>query len=316
MKCSYKNLETTTISGKLDTKSNIECLILPSKNYDNKQNFIVSANNTVHGYEIILSKNVPNTILIDSIKPNFFCVINTLQIQSDGFIEFTNNKTNLQLIKINYLNENITLKSNNIGNLCFNSNEYRFSLDKSMEINIKKLTYSGNPKIYIYGDYINCSDKTQTIKNVYIYFEYFNNSNNLPKLKLPFIIGSNSSKTYFIHKNHHGYEYILNKYDLNTISVEFKPSDIFLTIIDIKNNNNDKKILNFSENIIKNESKNLNCYQVNFWIASLNLLSLKSIETAKGPYKLIYFYGQPKIVLYIVPENNKQCNIYVDLIYN
>jgi hypothetical protein len=116
---------------------NINCLTVPSKvfNGHNVKPFILSTvnrdctDNTCskgghHSFQVFPFNLKNNDILVDTIKPNFFCIVNTTNMNADGNIILKNKNSKIKLIKLTDLNnnDNNTSEIDRYGNLCHNPN--------------------------------------------------------------------------------------------------------------------------------------------------------------------------------------------------
>ena len=319
---------------------NMECLVLPGRVWDGEKerNFVVTmadpgctekkCNATGnHGYEIfIINPNPVNTIFVKIIKPNFFTIINTKYMEKNGKIKFETNENNknLRFILINDINDNdnFILTTDKDGNKCRNPDDvnikqkYNFSLEPSIE-KLREIEYTGNPRIYIMGDYLPCNiSKLNKITNVYVYIDngLTPDATNkcLGKLKLSHNY-SDAVKAFYIKENHNGF--IFENYISRSIIIDFDPRDVlgrngFITIINTLNPKKPKiniqnGVISFNDEILKNLLKKIQCYYVRFWLSNLNLTSdneIVDIKSRKGPYKSISFTGNPKIIIYIPPH--------------
>jgi len=324
-----------------------ECFVLPGRvwNAEGTRNFTVTmadpgceeknCNATgVHGHEIFIMNSQDtslNTIFVNIINPNFFSIVNTKYMNNKGgIIKFQSgiNTNNLQFILINNIKDNddfITTLDDN-GNKCRDpdsSQKFRYDYSSSSSNqNVRSISYNGNPRIYVLGDYRPCDiSKLSQVKNVYIYLDYGLTpditNKCLGKLKLTKRTAGNTSRESKIElkENHHGF--IFNT-KLRTIIIDFDPRNIigrngFLTILNIQKNemiNNELLSLGniqFSDEILKNLLKRNRCYYIRFWLANINLNSdnkiVDDVVSRKGPYKSISFSDYPKqIIIYIPPH--------------
>jgi len=321
-------------------ETDIDCLVLPGRvwNGEGKRNFIVTmadpgctevnCNATGnHGYEIFLmNPNPENTIFVNIIKPNFFCIVNTSYMQKNGKLKFQTSKNNekLRFIVINNIKDNdeFIVNNDNIGNKCrdpddeANPQRYDYSLEPDSE-KLREVEYEGNPRIYVMGDYLPCDiSKLDKVINVYIYFDYGltpdKTNKCLGKLKLPRDF-SDAVKGLYIKENHNGF--VFDNYTARSIIIDFDPRDIvgrngFITVINTKKDNDVNKDLpigsvTYNDEIIQKLLKKIQCYYVRFWLANINFSSdteLAEVKSRKGPYKSISFTGKPKIIIYIPPH--------------
>lgn len=342
-----------------------ECLIVPAKfwNGRNKYNFTVTMADPgcdsnkcnkvgYHGYEIFIFNSKNNIISVNIIKPNFFCIVNTKKMNSNGTIIFNKslNNKNLYFIILNTLDTNNNLLTkNSLGNVCQTSNDapkYIYSSDKQL----KEISYKGNPRIFFLGDYSSCNNINSN--KIYIYFDYQDGSTEpsscINKLKLS--LGQLS--TINILENNHAFEYKL--YSSSLLNINFDPRNIvgrdgFFAIFNILNTSSTLGSITFSNNIIQAINKKKLCFYIKFWLADINFNSSTNFidkKTQKGPYKSLLFSGNPKIIIfippYIFPKGDKKdmttqeinyrsleyvnngkdfqtnptvCNIYVNIIY-
>jgi hypothetical protein len=374
--CVYENNTITVTADDIELSSDTDCLVVPGRIWDgqNKNIYTITSTNPGckeincnitgnHGYEIFITNYPESNILeVNIIPPNFFTIINTKYMSSEGgaikFKETSRYNKNLRFINITNLNDNIDgFKTNKNNNLCHNPDDntpskFNFTLDETTFK--RELFYTGNPRIYIMGDYEACSlNKFKDIKNVFIYFDYGESRENvakcLGKMKLSILQGS-ISKKFRIIENYNGYQYKTN--NINNLQISFDPrNNISLngfTNFIIINNCDDKIIKTITfDNAIINKLKRLNqCLNVRFFLASLYFSSDTTIidsTTIKGPYKMINFSNCPKKVLVYIPpyilddsnlmssneliirknefsEKNFQtdyniCDIYINIIY-
>lgn len=322
--CVHENNTITITPNNIKLPSDTDCLVVPGRiwNSENKNVHTITTSN--HGYEIfIINYPQPNILEVNKITPNFFTIINTENMSSDGTIKFkenSNDNKNLRFINILDLNENVNGFKNNINNnLCHDPDDNRpskFNFEYKKNVFQRELTYTGNPRIYIIGDYEACTlSKYKDTKNVFIYFDYGKSKENvakcLGKMKLYTIQGYNK-KDQLIHRiieNHNGFQYKINN-TINNLQISFDPrNNISLNgfsnfiIIDKIDDISIKKIT-FDNKIITNLEKQNKCLNVRFWLASLYFSSDKKIIDStriNGPYNMINFSNSPKKVLIFIP---------------
>lgn len=233
-----------------------DCMVVPSKVYNgnNKKPFILSTVNRDcedmncskgghHSFQIFPFNLPENIIYIDTIKPNFFCIVNTKNMNSDGEIKLLNKNSTIKIIKINDLNNNndkIKTKDKN-GNLCSNPKDNnsitKFTINKTDPI-VTSLKFEKNPVIYFFGDYNACDMSQQTsINNLYVYFDYGNYKDLKSCLnKMIFNIVNSGNKTidFLMPFSMHGTQF--NDKVSKNFKINFDPRDIstkdgFITII-------------------------------------------------------------------------------------
>ena len=201
--CKNKDVEKIfTVNTNNQIKNeNIDCLVVPSKVYngDNKNPFILSTVNrdckdTIstcskgghHGFQIFPFDLNTNIIYIDTIKPNFFSIVNTINMKPNGKIVLLNKNSTINIIKINSLQNNdlISTKKDINVNICNNPNDLttKSKFTYTQKDIVKTISYNNNPVIYFFGDY-NACDKSQqnNINNLFVYFDYGNKSEELTK---------------------------------------------------------------------------------------------------------------------------------------
>ncbi len=264
-----KNIITISSNNQIPN-TNIDCLVVPSKvfNGNNTKPFILSTINRDcqdtkcskgghHSFQIFPFNLIENIIYVDTIKPNFFSIVNTKNMKPDGEIRLLNSNSKIKLIKINNLNNNndkITTKDRN-GNLCFNPKDIKslgkFSINNPNESLVKSLKYDKNPIIYFFGDYNACDISQQnSINNLYVYFDYGNYQDLktcLNKMKFNAVNSGNRTKNFLLPFTMHGTQFndkVSKNFIINFDPIEISSKDGFITIINTQTN-----IEKFEENV-------------------------------------------------------------------
>jgi len=342
--CNKKNVEkifTVNKKNQIQNK-NIECLVVPSKVYNgyNIKPFILSSVNRDckdtkcskgghHSFQIFPFNLNSNIIYIDTIKPNFFSIVNTINMKSDGKIELLNKKSTINIIKINSLQNNdlISIKKDINGNICNNPNDLttKSKFTYTQKDIVKTLSYDNNPVIYFFGDYVACDTSQQNnINNLFVYFDYGNKPEELTqclnKMTFNIVKSGNTKKEFLLPFSVHGTQYndtISKDFIINFDPRDISPRDGFITIINTQETNilssssiydpttnENYGSINFNTKILENiEKHKRNCLTINFWLVSFNFQNntIININDKKGPYKYIKYIGNPKIIIYIPP---------------
>lgn len=255
-----KNIITINENNQIHNE-NVNCLVVPSKVYNgyNKNPFILSTVNRdckdtkcskggYNSFQIFPFNLEKNIIYIDTIKPNFFSIVNTINMKPNGKIVLLNKNSTINIIKINNLeNNDLTSTTKDInGNICHNPNDLT-TKSKFTYLNediVKTLEYNNNPVIYFFGDYVACDQSQKNnVNNLFVYFDYGNKkelNNCLNKMTFNIVKSGNNKKKFLLPFSIHGTQY--NDTISKDFIINFDPRDIssrdgFITIINTQKQN-------------------------------------------------------------------------------
>jgi len=235
---------------------NIDCLVVPSKVFNGfqKKSFILSTvnrdcNDTTcskgghHSFQIFPFNLINNIIYVDTIKPNFFSIINTINMKPNGKIVLLNKNSKIKMINIKDLNNNddkILTKDKN-GNLCHDPDDKTPLSKFNSNTETKTIEYKNNPVIYFFGDYEACNiGKKNLVNKLFVYFDYENKKDTescLNKMFFSNVKSGNTKKDFLLPFNMHGKQYndsISRNFIINFDPREISTRDGFLTIINTK----------------------------------------------------------------------------------
>jgi len=296
--CDNKNFITNdsiTVNNSNQIKNiNIDCLVVPSKVFNGfqKKPFILSTVNRDctdttcskgghHSFQIF-PFNLPNNIIyVDTIKPNFFSIINTINMKPNGKIVLLHRNSKIKIINIKDLNNNnnkILARDSN-GNLCRDPDDKKTLTKFNSRLEVTTLEYKNNPVIYFFGDYEACNiGKKNLVNKLYVYFDYENKKDTqscLNKMFFTNMKSGNNKKDFLLPYTMHGTQY--NDYISRNFIINFDPREIsskdgFLTIINTK-----KSIEKFQETksifqkFLEWKIKNNNGTILEYYLKNINL---------------------------------------------
>ena len=289
-----KKLITITDENNINNtnNTNIDCLVVPSKVFNGykKKSFILSTVNRDckdtqcskgghHSFQIFPFNLANNTIFVDTIKPNFFSIVNTKNMKPGGKIVLLNKNSKIKMIKINDLNNNndkILTKDVN-GNLCHDPDDNTTLSKFNSKIESTTLEYKNNPIIYFFGDYDACNiSKKNLVNKLYVFFYYENKKDTetcLNKMFFSNVNSGNKTLDFLLPFTMHGTQY--NDYKSRNFIINFDPREIssrdgFLTIINTKRSiEKFQETKTLFEKFIEWKSKNNNGTIIDYYLSNM-----------------------------------------------